>query len=309
MSYTLAELERATARRVGPTFAAFADRQVPTTANFERVLVPALRSTIEQDLVTNLWLLRRGLDWQGNPVSVDPADRQRLVASYDAGMGGVTVDRPWSAPPESGEALEFHHLNPEYELREVVRAGLRRCLFEDRFNLGQGFIYEADLTSALPWLDNLNMVKRVQVGTFPVGFPGVGNGPSDIPYRVFGQCGHVWLRVGGSDGAPFFGGLMVTVHRPHFGWVNGADSLTGPLLDDDVLDVDLDFAAAAAHIEAWHLLPAKLQAAAAGGLQATREQAAYEYTRQTYRFRLPRHDLFAFDRVTGGFGASTVVNA
>lgn len=309
MTYTLADLERATARRVGPYYRATTDRQAPTTATFESVLVPSLRSSIEQDLVTNLWLLRRGWDYRGNPIVVDPEDRQRMVASYDAERGQVIVDRGWSAVPPPGEVLEFHHLDPALELREVVRAGLRRCLFEDRFNLGQGYIYEADLTAALPWLDNLNMVKRVQVAPFPTGFPGPSGGPCDVPYRAFGQCGHVWLRVGGSRGAPYYGGLLVTVHRPHFGWVNGVDAVDGPLLDADTLNVDVDYAAAAGHIEAWDLLPAKLQAAAAGGLYATREQSEYEYTRQAYRFRLPRHDVMSFDRIFGSAGRPLVVNA
>jgi hypothetical protein len=301
---TLADIERATARRVGPYYQAFADRQVPTTANFEYVLVPSLRSTVEQDLVTNLWLLRRGVDVDGNPVSVDPNDRQRLVATYDPERGQVMVDRPWSVVPVPGEVIEFHHLNPAIELREVVRAGLRRCLFEDRYNLGVGYIYEADLTSALPWLDNLNMVKRVQVAPYPSGF---GNGPSSMPFVVFGECGHVWVRVNGSGGAPYYGGLLVTVHRPHFSWVNGADAVGGPTLDADTLNVDLEYAAAAAHIEAWHNLPAKLQAAAAGDLQATREQAALEFTRQSYVHRLPRHDVHQLQQSWAG--RSLVVNA
>jgi hypothetical protein len=310
VTVTLEEIERATARRVGPFYQAYLDRQMPTTASFQNLLVPALRSTVEQDLVTNLWLLRRGVDYQGNPVSVDLFDRQRLVAIYDPGRGEVTVDRPYSAAPAAGEAVEFHHLDPTLELREIVRAGLRRCLFEDRFNLGQGFIYEADLTAALPWLDDLNMVKNIQVAPFPTTFPGWSNGPHDLPFAVFGECGHVWIRVTSSYGAPYWGGLLVTVHRPHFSWVNGVDALDGPTQDADCLDVDLDYAAAAAHIEAWHLLPAKVAAAAAGGLQATQAMAALEFTRQSFVHRLPSHDYWGFDRSFGrGFGRLLVVNA
>lgn len=309
MTTTLAAIERATARRVGPFYQAYADRQVPSTASFDRVIVPTLRSTIEQDLVSNLWLLRRGGDYRGNPVTVSDEDRQRQVAFVDPSRGEIQVDRPWSVIPSSGEVFEFHHLDPEQELREVVRAGLRRCLFEDRFNLGTGYIYEADLTSALPWLDNLNMVKRVQIAPFPTTFPGWGNGPADVPFSVFGECGHVWLRITGGDGAPFWGGVLVTVHRPHFSYVNGLDAPCGPNLDGDTLNVDVDYAAAASHIEAWDLFPVKLQAAAAGNLFATREQSAYEYTRQTHRHRLPRHDLMHFDRRFGVGGRLTVINA
>ena len=310
MTTTLQEIERATARLIGPYYQAFLDRQLPSTAGFESVLIPYLRSSVEQDLVTNLWLLRRGIDWQGTPVVVDPIDRQRLVANYNPERGQVTVDRPWSVVPTAGEVVEFHHLDPEGELREVVRSGLKRCLFEDRFNLGPGYIYEADLTIPLPWLNDVNMVKRAQVAPFPSGWPGDSNGPVDVPHMIFGQSGHVWIRVGGANATPYYGGVLITVHRPHFSWVNGLDNVAGPTLDDDVLDVDLEYAAAAAHIEAWHRLPAKLQAAAAGNLQATREQAALEYTRQSYVHRLPRHDRSGFDRVFGwGSGRSVVVNA
>jgi hypothetical protein len=307
MATTLADIERATARRVGPYYQSFLDRQVPSTASFETLLLPALRSTVEQDLVTNLWLLRRGVDWQGASVTVDPIDRQRLVAIYDAARGAVTVDRPYSVAPASGEVVEFHHLDPEHELREVVRAGLRRCLFEDRFQLGAGYIYEADLTSVLPWLDDVNMVKRIQVAPYPSGFPGPSGGPCDIPFEVFGQAGHVWVRVSGADGAPFYGGLFLIVHRPHFSWVNQTDTVGGPTQDADILEVDVEYAAAAAHIEAWHVLPAKMQAAAAGNLQATREQAAYEYTRQSYVHRLPRHDRMEFNRLFSSVGWRPVV--
>lgn len=305
MTVTLADIERATARRVGPFYLAFADRQQPSTANLETVLVPTLRSNIEQDIAPNLWLLRRGLDYQGNILPISDFDRQRSVSTIEPDRGAVTVDRPWQLPPQSGEVLEFHHLDPTLELREAVRAGLRRCLFEDTYNLGYGYFCEADLTSALPWLDDLNMVKRVQAG----GWAGLCSTPQDIPFAAFGRCGHVWIRIGGAGGmGSFYGGVLVTVHRPAFGWVNGTDTCAGPLEDEDTLNVDLDYAAAAAHIEAWHNFPARMFAAAAGGTQATREQAAYEYTRQAYVHRLPRHDRSHFE---GWFGASrtVVVNA
>jgi len=308
MSTTLADIERTTARRVGPYYYAILDRQLPSTATFDTVLVPMLRTTIDQDIVQNLFLLRRGLDYQGNTVTLDPFDRQRQVATVDPLRGAVTVDRPWSVAPQAGEVVEFHHLDPQNELREVVRAGLRRCQFEDRYNLGQGYFYEADLTSALPWLDDLNMVTNMQIGPYPGN--GYGGGPCDIPYTVFGECGHVWVRVEGSYGSPYYGGLLVTVRRPHFSWVNGADTIGGPTQDTDTLNVDVDYAAAAAHIEAWHMLPAKLQAAAAGNTQATRDQAAQEFTRQSFVHRLPSHRKVGFSSFFGlGGGRSVVINA
>jgi hypothetical protein len=73
--------------------------------------------------------------------------------------------------------------------------------------------------------------------------------------------------------------VWVDAWRPAWSWVNGAESITGPTADADVLEVDLDYAASAGHIEAWHLFPSRLQAAAAGNLQATRDQAAAEFSR------------------------------
>jgi hypothetical protein len=307
MTVTLAELERQTARRVGPYYEAILDQQVPSTANFQTVFIPSLQSTVEQDLVTNLWLLRRGVDWQRNSVTVDPADRQRLVAIYDAAQGEVTVERPYSVIPAAGEVVEFHHLNPDLELRVVVRNGLRRCFFEDRFNLGTGYIYEADLTAALPWLTDEHSIDRVQVAPFPSGFY---SSPWDLPFEVFGQGGHVCIRLNTGGMGPFYGGVLVTLYRPHFSWVNDADAPNGPTQDADTLDVDMDYAAAAAHIEAWHSFPARLQAAAAGGLQATQAMAALEFSRQSLIWFPQRPPIWGFSEVFGAGGwPPLVVNA
>jgi len=302
MTVTLTDIERATARKVGPFYAAALDRQIPSISGLDFAVVPNLRSTSEQDLVTNLWLLRRGLDFLGNPVTVDTLDRQRLVASYDSLSGRVVVDRPWSAVPVPGEMVEFHHLDPSMELRVSVRAGLRRCFFEDRFSFGSSLVFEADLTSVLPWLIDPSSIGRVEV-SFPSG--GLGSIPREIPFRVFGQGGHVCIRLGSGSS-----GVLVTVYHPHFSWVNGADALDGPLDDDDELDVDLDYAVSAAHIEAWHNFPAKLMSAGAGGLQATQAMAALEFTRQSRIWfpQQPRSVQFSEAFGTGAFD-SVVVNA
>jgi hypothetical protein len=201
---------------------------------------------------------------------------------------------------------EFHHLDPEQELRPAVLSGLRRCAFEDRFAMGPGFIFEADLTAALPWLIELRQITRVQIGLFPNNF----TTPRDIPYEVFGEGGHVCLRLSTGWGGGQWGSILVTVRRPHYTWVNGGDTPGGPTQDTDILNVDLDYAASAGHIEAWHQSPAKLQAAAAGGLQATQAMAAYEFSRQTTIHYPPRHDRYAFSELFGlSAGGLTVVNA
>ena len=276
---TLADIEREVARRVGPFYQLPMDRQLPSTAQFDRAYVPGLRSTVEQDLVTNLWLLRRGVDSDGNVVPVALEDRQRTVANYDPQQGLVEVDRPWSVQPAAGEVCEFHHLDPLQELRPAVLGGLRRCWFEDRFSLGQGYVYEVDLTAALPWLNNQRDVLSVQAGPFPSN--GLNGGPSELPFETFVQGGNVCVRLNGGSYGPYYGGVLVTLRRSHCFFVNGIDAPDGPIYDDDVLEVDLDYAASAGHIEAWHTRPAKLQAAAVGGLQATQAMAALEFTRQS----------------------------
>jgi hypothetical protein len=96
---------------------------------------------------------------------------------------------------------------------------------------------------------------------------------------------------------PFWGGVLVTLHRNHFGWVNGNDQPTGPVLDADWLACDLDWAAAASHVEAWVRFPARMQAAAAGGVQASKQEAVAELQHQGYLHRLPVYDQLAFDRM------------
>lgn len=308
MTVTLAELEAEVARRVGPYYRLPMDRQIPSTALFDRAYFPGLRSTIEQDLVKDMWVLRRGIDIDGNPVSVAPEDRQRTVANYDPTQGLIEVDRSWSVAPASGEIAEFHHLDPLQELRPAVLGGLRRCWFEDRFSLGQGYIYEVDLTSALPWLTNARDVLGVQAGPFPSN--GFNGGPNDLPFEVFVQSGHVCLRLNNGGYGPYYGGLLVTLRRSHCYLVNGVDTPAGPSNDDDVLEVDLDYAASAGHIEAWHQRPARLQAAAAGGIQATQGMAALEFTRQALIWGPRRQRGWWFKTLYGPYsGLPTVVNA
>ena len=269
MSITLAQLEQETARRVGPFYLLFTDRQVPNTAQFTYALYPELRSEIDLDSVTNLALLRRGVDWQGNPVPMDVVDRQRLVASYDPENGRVFPDRPWGTIPVAGEVHEFHHLDPQQQLRVAVMAGLRRCYLPDTVQAQPTAQFGGiDLTIQFPWLTEGWQVARVRYGWV--------NPYGDAPFDTFRAQGHLFLT--GTHGSALPMACWVDAWRPAYSWVNGADS-TGPTNDDDVLDVDIDYAASAGHIEAWHLFPARLQAAAAGNYQATRDQAAAEFSR------------------------------
>jgi hypothetical protein len=93
--------------------------------------------------------------------------------------------------------------------------------------------------------------------------------------------------------------VWVSAWRPASSWVNGAESLTGPTNDGDLLDVDVDYAAAAGHIEAWHRFPARMVAAAAGGTQATQQMAAQEFSRQANLYGPRRPTTIGFRSTHG----------
>src|SRR5215831_237709 len=268
---TLAQLAQEVARRTGPFFQAAQDSQVPSSSTATSAYMPTLRSSAVLGGPENLWLLRRGVKADGTPATYNAQDRTRMVQSFDASAGRVVIDRNWYTPMQPNELADFTHLHPEQELRVSVLAGLRRCFLEDTI---QGLLTSAygdiDLTAQAPWITSPNQVTRVQYGWYkPL---------ADAPFEATTQSGHVMLRNTSGSYAP--ANVWVTVMRPAWSWVNGADS-TGPTQDTDQLDVDLDYAASAGHIEAWHNFPAHMFAAAAGNLQATQEMAAREFTRQS----------------------------
>jgi hypothetical protein len=293
MSVTLAQIQQAVARRCGPYRQVFNDRQDPGTATFDSAFCPLLRSNIELDQVTNLHLLRRGEVMDGGLVNVDITDRDRLVSNYTAAEGRVDVDRSWGNAPIPGEIFEFHHLAPDDELGEAVIAGLRRCYFEDSLYAQPNAQYGGiDLTALAPWIIEPWQVSRVQYGWL--------NPSTDAPFEATRQAGHVWLQ--GTSG--YFSPIAVWVSywRPAASWINGTDSTDGPTSDWDAFDVDLDYAAAAGHIEAWHLFPSRLAAAAAGGLQASQQMAAQEFTRQALIHGPQRSQSVGFSSLFSGSG-------
>lgn len=293
MSITLAQLEQEAARRVGPYYTYAADPQVPSSATIVLVYVPGLRSIIEQDSVTNLWLLRR---------TASAFDRQRQVAQYIPSSGEVDPDAPWQIPPASGEVMEFHHLDPAQELRTAVMAGLRRCFLPENVQVQPTAAYGGiDLTSQYAWLSEPWQIQRVRYGwLLPY---------HAAPFDTYTQAGHLILT--GTHGYMYPTSLWVDCWRPAWTWVNGAESDTGPTLDGDLLDVDLDYAASAAHIEAWHHFPSRCQVAAAGGTQATQAMAAQEFTRQAGLYGPGRPIEVGFQtivRIGGHHGSTSWVN-
>lgn len=273
---TLEQIEQEVARRTGPYFQAYQDPTPPTTSTPGAAVMPILKSSALLGGPENLWLLRRGhFTNPGGPpigdVVVPDVDRQRLVHVYDPGAGRVIVERNWQSVMQPGEVAEFTHLDPTQELRPAVLAGLRRCFFDDTV---ESYVSNAegdiDLTAQHAWITHPRQVLRVRHGWWK---PYV-----DAPFEAQLFQGHVLLS--GTSGSAMPSAVWVTALRPHNTWVNGAES-SNPTQDSDELIVDLDYAAAAGHIEAWHLFPSRMLMAAATGLQATREQAAEEFTRQS----------------------------
>lgn len=266
----LSEIEQAAAPRCGPYRR---DQQSATQASVtSQAYVDSLRSSIPSGGWENLFILRR---------SASAADRQRQVSAYDPATGGLQVDRLWTVAPAAGEYLELHHLDPANELRPAVLAGLRRIFFEARLNVVIASTADVDLTQQYPWLLRPSQVRGLELAL-------TGSTTSRAVRAYVGSNGHVFLSNPPADAIA--GTWQITALRPVWSWVNGASSTTGPTNDADDLNVDADHAAAAAHIEAWHLFPARMRQAAEAGYQASQQDAAVEFTRVSmlHRQRTPR---------------------
>jgi len=280
MSCTLAEVEVEIARRCGPFEAHVAASGTTTTA-----VVTALTSSIDAGDAVDLWLLRR---------SADVGDRQRRVAAYAPMTGTLTVDRAYATAVAAGEALELLVLDPTQQLRVAALAGLRRCYFVDRVDVTPtGGALEHDLSAALVWVTDVGQVRDVAYRTGAVGVLRPG---SLGWHRTFSTSAGVQTAVA----ARTSGVLVVEALRPHASWVNGADSTTGPTLDTDVLAVDLDYAAAAGHIEAWRRCVATLAPVAREGMAITRQAAKDEFEAQVNRHVPVRPDRLSFRYPLGG---------
>lgn len=110
--------------------------------------------------------------------------------------------------------------------------------------------------------------------------------------RPFVQAGQLWVTTSPD---PYPNTFLVRHRRAHWSYVNGGYSSSGPSADADVFTVDLAYAAAAAHVEAWRLWQDRLAAAAAEGKRLPLAAAADVFTqlaRQQYR---PESDREVFD--------------
>lgn len=278
MAITLADVEREVAPRLGP----YRRIQVaaPGSANPPSFVANVLKSSRERgDVTEGTFILRRGVLADGSAVPgfvVD--DRVREVKDYAPLTGTVTADRAYTVAPAQTEMMELHHLHPDEELRPAVLSGLRRCYFVDRANVTlTAASAERNITFALEWLTD-----PAQIYAIAAALPSGLDLPASIQWwRVFPRAGAVWLAASPD---PYPNSLLVTALRPHFTYVNGAYAANGPTADGDTLAVPLDYAAAAAHIEAWRLWADRLADAAAEGRRATQAEAAREFTRLATRY-------------------------
>lgn len=296
MTVTLAEIEREVARRVGPF------RQlVAASGDVDEVILTGLISTVENTEWQDLYLLRRGVKVDGSAVAgFDDDDRVRLIKLQTALTGALTPDRNWATAPIADEVVELHHLDPEHELRPAVLSGLRRCFFLDRAELTlTAAAVERNLTTLAAWIAPGTPVYAVE-------YQSTGSLYPPVPVKA-------WEVLIKADGLylqtrydPYPDTLFVTARRSHFTYVNAdADDstmATGPTEDDDELEVDLPYAVAAGHIEAWRLYRGRLIAAAREGTQATQQEAAEDFTRQARdHFIPPRPRIGATRAVRAGY--------
>lgn len=279
MSVTLAQIEQEVARRCGPFRIA-----VATSGTQANVVSNELASAIDQGGYENLYLLRRGVDNTGAAiVGFAAGDRLRGVSTTDISTGTLTVDRAWTNAPVANEQFELHHLDPTNELRPAVLAGLKRCFYIDRLTVAlTGAAAERDLTTLLP-----SLVERSQIYEVEWIYPnGLWTPRAVMWFRTFTLGGHVWL---GSYPDPYPNTLLVTIRLTNYSQVNGAYAAGGPTLDADTMDVVLEYAAAAGHIEAWRLFPHRLKPVADLGLQMPQQAVATEFSRQAAtHFRPPK---------------------
>lgn len=295
MTVQLQEIERALAPRVGPyrrvKVLSLGGTAPPTFVS------NALKSTRERgDITEGMFVLRRGYLENGTAVpGFNTDDRVREVKTYVASTGTVTLDRDYAVAPAANEMVEFHHLHPDEELRTAVLEGLKRCYFLDDASVAlASAAAERNLTTLVTWIVDASQFYGADYAT---------TNTAELPRPVFHaqaiqKAAGVFLQTSPD---PYPNTLRVIARRAHFTYVNAATLLTGPSTDTDQLAVDLPYAAAAGHIEAWRLYADRLADAAAEGRRATQREAAVEFTRQARDHFQPPPPTLAKTRRTSIF--------
>lgn len=266
---TLAQIERAVARVVGP----FHHLRTKVGSTQQIVLVSKLKSSLSVGDYEEMYLLRRAEFYDGSQVnSPQVNDRQRIVDIYDNAVGSLNPDQDWTIAPVENEMLELHALDPEEELRPAVQEGLTRCYFWDTISLAStGYMREVNLTDIAPWITRKAQVSRVEYGR--TGFI-----TSRVPFfDVYDSGGSVYLR----QVSPNVGILKVFALRPVSSYVNNEFSATGPLTDTDILNVDLRYAKLAGHAAAWENFPDRLHPLAIDNLRAPQDKVAAAFSHRS----------------------------
>ena len=271
---TLADVERATAARLGPFFDLQATGGAP-----DSVTAPAVASTLPQGGYEDLYLLRRQ--------ATQAADRVAQVARTDPPTGQLFVDRRYAdSVPPAGERVELHHLPPE-TLRRAVRLGLRRTWLREGVPLADDPAAGAGAAPVVPPTGAVDLTALTGWLTLPEQVLSVTDDRALAPEAgwdavMAGGRTYLVLRGGApntnADGTARF---TVWARRQQFAFVNGAFAPDGPTADDDRLAGPLELLAAAGHIEAWRIARDKLEAAAAEGRMPSQPEAAQEFTRMT----------------------------
>jgi len=247
------------------------------------VTVAELRTSAPLGGYEGLYLLRRG--------ATQATDRVRTVDRVEGTSGSLVVDFPYTGPAAAGEVVELHHLHPDLQLLADVHAGLRRCYVLDTLLIAAppagvapappggypGAVATVlDLTAQAFWLTSPRQVLAVTSGGALVPAAGRYGSPSSAGWTCWAARGTLYLGV--PSGVPT-DGLTLRAYRDACGLVNGADQPDGPLADDDLLSVPLDYVAAFAHAEAWRRHRDRLEAAAAEGRFPSQAEASAEATR------------------------------
>ncbi|MDE3073830.1 MAG: hypothetical protein KGJ86_00240 [Chloroflexota bacterium] len=273
---TMAQIERELASRVGPfwTDTVYVQRGDPSKIN-----TLYQTSTIPLGGWKDLWVMRRGvMAADGSAINgfVD-SDRERRVKADPDDNGDIQIDRAYSNPPIEGEEVEFHSLQPTFQLRKSVLRGLHRVKFIDRTAVqAVSPKAERDLTALCPWITQEEQVLGLQLV-----YPGAIYVPTKAKeWGAFYQDSHVWIWCT-PDPYPYR--LLISHWRRADSLVNGSYSSNygqaGVAKDNDGLHIDVTWAAAAAHCEAWRYCGVTLLPASRTGLYSSRKDASEEFTR------------------------------
>lgn len=267
-----------------------------------------LKSGISQDdLHRDVWLWR--------PDAVNPADVLTVIKDASSQDGLVFPDRTWANPPYANGAGEtyaiFHTLSPS-DITECVNRALQRMYFEsevtltpsidpdDATNDGQ-LLRRYDITTLFPWLTEPWQIRRVGYlapsQTRDKYWPSLIRGTSYRESNIL----YVWLPAGFQGNGLFY---LRTV-RPHYTWVNNANSVTGLVNAADTVDVELNWVVAGAMVEVFDLLGQQLDDAAVKKYGAMQQHWAdkFSYYSRQY-FTLPRNEFYA-SQYLGLYGGSS----